>query len=138
MAEAGANKPWLQEVADPTTTVMWNTWVEMNPATADKLGIEDTDVVKIISPLGELEATVYRYPAIRPDTVAMPFGQGHTAYGRFAQGRGVNPINLLAPNLNEAGDLAYAGMKVQVQKTGRKRALSRFESPLGVYGFNAK
>ncbi|NTW12339.1 MAG: molybdopterin-dependent oxidoreductase, partial [Anaerolineales bacterium] len=26
LGEAGANKPWLQELADPTTTVMWNTW----------------------------------------------------------------------------------------------------------------
>ena len=25
MAEAGANKPWLQEIPDPTTTVMWET-----------------------------------------------------------------------------------------------------------------
>ena len=34
LGEAGANKPWLQELADPTTTVMWNTWVEINPKTA--------------------------------------------------------------------------------------------------------
>ena len=31
LAEAGANKPWLQELPDPTTSVMWNTWVEINP-----------------------------------------------------------------------------------------------------------
>ena len=78
LAEAGANKPWLQELADPTTTVMWNTWVEINPETAKELGIEDDDVVRIVSEAGELEASVYRYPAIRPDTIAMPFGQGHT------------------------------------------------------------
>ena len=50
MAEAGANKPWLQEIPDPTTTVTWNTWVEMNPDTADELGIENDDVVQITSP----------------------------------------------------------------------------------------
>ncbi|MBI3161163.1 MAG: molybdopterin-dependent oxidoreductase, partial [Chloroflexi bacterium] len=59
LAEAGANKPWLQELPDPTTTVMWNTWVEINPVTAHELGIENDDVVKIVSESGELEAPVY-------------------------------------------------------------------------------
>jgi hypothetical protein len=36
--------------------------------------------------------------------------------------------------LNEAGDLAFAGMKVEVKKTGRKQVLSRLESRIGVYG----
>ena len=134
LAEAGANKPWLQELPDPTTTVMWNTWVEMNPETAKELGLEDDDVIKIISAAGELEAPVYRYPAIRPDTIAMPFGQGHTAYGRYAEQRGVNPADLLGIHLNEAGDLAFAGMKVKIEKTGRKQPLSRLESIMGVYG----
>jgi anaerobic selenocysteine-containing dehydrogenase len=135
LGEAGANKPWLQELADPTTTVMWNTWVEINPKTAEELGIEDDDVVRIVSEAGEVEASVYRYPAIRPDTVAMPFGQGHTAYGIYAQGRGSNPADVLGLRFNEAGDLAFAGMKVKVEKTGKKRALSRLEGKLGVYGF---
>ena len=134
LGEAGANKPWLQELPDPTTTVMWNTWVEMNPETAHELGIENDDVVKIVSEAGELEAPVYLYPAIRPDVIAMPFGQGHTAYGRYAQGRGTNPAALLGLHFNEAGDLAFAGMKVKVEKTGRKQPLSRLESRIGVYG----
>ena len=53
---SGANKPWLQETPDPTTTVMWNTWVEIHPDTADKLGLEDDDVVRITSAFGEVEA----------------------------------------------------------------------------------
>lgn len=134
LAEAGANKPWLQELPDPTTTVMWNTWVEMNPVTAEELGIENDDVVKLVSEAGELEVPVYVYPAIRPDTIAMPFGQGHTAYGRYAENRGVNPADLLGQHFNEAGDLAFAGMKVKVEKTGRKKPLSRLESMMGVYG----
>jgi hypothetical protein len=138
LAENGANKPWLQELGDPTTTVMWNTWIEMNPETAKKLGIEQNDVVNVLSAAGALRAAVYLYPAIRPDTIAIPFGQGHTAYGQFAQGRGVNPVDLLSAKLNEAGDLAFGGMKVHVEKTGKKYPLSRMESALGVYGFDAK
>ena len=134
LAEAGANKPWLQELPDPTTTVMWNTWVEMNPETGHELRIENDDIVEIVSEAGSVEALVYLYPAIRPDVIAMPFGQGHSAYGQFAAGRGANPANVLGVHLNEAGDLAFAGMKVKVKKTGKKQVLSRLESRIGVYG----
>ena len=134
LAEAGANKPWLQELPDPTTTVMWNTWVEINPVTAEEIGVADDDIVKITSEAGVLELPVYRYPAIRPDTIAIPFGQGHTAYGRYAENRGVNPTDLLGGHFNEAGDLAFAGMKVKIEKTGKKQPLSRLESIMGVYG----
>ncbi|MGD8405025.1 MAG: molybdopterin-dependent oxidoreductase [Anaerolineales bacterium] len=133
MAEAGANKPWLQEIPDPTTSVTWNTWVEINPETAKELGIENDDVVEITSPAGTIEASVYRYPAIRPDTIAIPFGQGHTAYGRYAEGRGVNPADLFSLTYNEAGDLAFAAMKVSVKKVGKIQVLARFESKMGVY-----
>ncbi len=131
---SGANKPWLQETPDPTTTVVWNNWVEINPDTADKLGIADDDVVRLTSPFGTVEVSVYRYPALRPDTLAMPFGQGHTAYGRYAQNRGANLAKLLGTRINTAGDLALASVKVKIEKTGRQVKLARFESHLGVYG----
>ncbi len=131
---SGANKPWLQETPDPTTTVMWNSWVEINPETANELGLENDDVIRITSPYGIIEASVYRYPAIRPDVIAIPFGQGHTAYGRYAEGRGANPANLLGLHLNGSLDLAFSGTKVSIEKTTRKQALSRNESRIGVYG----
>ena len=131
---SGANKPWLQETPDPTTTVMWNSWVEIHPDTADKLGLKDDDVVKITSPFGEVDVSVYRYPAIRPDTIAIPFGQGHTAYGRYAQARGANLASLLGTRINAAGGLATLSLKVKIEKTGHQKPLSRKESRLGVYG----
>ena len=131
---SGANKPWLQETPDPTTTVVWNSWIEINPLTADQLGLADDDVVKISGPFGEIEASVYRYPAIRPDTIAIPFGQGHTAFGRYAQNRGANLASLLGTHLNPAGDLALFSVKVSISKTGKVQPLARFESHLGVYG----
>ncbi len=135
LGEAGANKPWLQELPDPTTTVMWGTWVEINPETAKELGLDNDDVVRITSPAGSLEVSVYKYPGIRPDTIAIPFGRGHTAYGRYAEGRGVNPADLLNSKFNNAGDLAFGSMKVKIEKTGKKKQLARLEGILGVYGF---
>ncbi|HIC88979.1 MAG TPA: hypothetical protein EYP04_06215 [Anaerolineae bacterium] len=97
----GANQPWLQETPDPVTTVSWNTWVELNPGTTAQLGLEDNDVVKVISPYDEIEAVVYTHPGIRPDVAAVPVGQGHERYGRYAQNRGANPVRLLAPAVDE-------------------------------------
>ncbi len=130
----GANRPWLQETADPMTTVMWNSWVEINPKVAEELGLHNDDVVRIVSPYGEIEASVYQYPGLRPDVVAIPFGQGHEALGRYAAGRGSNPARLLGTQTNAAGDLVFAGVKVKIEKTGKKRELARKESVLGVYG----
>jgi len=134
MAEAGANKPWLQEIPDPMTTVMWNSWLEINPHTAEELGLHNDDVVRVVSPFGAVEVPVYKYPAIRPDVVAIPFGQGHTAFGRYAENRGVNPGDLFGTETNGAGDAAFAGLKVKIEKTGKLQVLSRLESKLGVYG----
>ncbi|MFZ6031068.1 MAG: molybdopterin-dependent oxidoreductase [Chloroflexota bacterium] len=130
---SGANRPWLQETPDPMTTVMWGSWVEINPKTADELGLHDHDVVKIISAAGEIEVPVYRFPAIRPDTVAIPFGNGHTALGRYAAGVGANPMQVLGLPQNEAGDLAYAATRVQIVPTGKTFKLARFEDRIGVY-----
>lgn len=133
MAEAGANKPWLQEAPDPTTTIVWSSWVLVNPDTAKKLDVQKGDVVSLTTNAGTIEVPVYVYPAIRPDTLAVSFGQGHTAYGLFAQGRGANPADLLSLAYNEAGDLAFSSMKAHVKKTGKKQLLARLESELGVY-----
>ena len=51
----------------------------------------------------------------------MPIGQGHTDYGRYASGRGSNPIQILSPQLEtETGDLAWAATRVAINPTGRR------------------
>ena len=126
----GANLPWLQETPDSMTTVQWGTWVELNPETARNLGVSDNDIVSIESPAGSLEAQVVVYPGIRPDVVAMPVGQGHTEYGRFAQAAGKsNPMTLVMPVTDStAGTLAWGATRVRIKATGRNQKLARVES----------
>ncbi len=129
----GANQPWLQGSPDINTTIAWQTWVEINPATASKLGLKKGDVVKITSPYDSLEAEVYVYPGVRPDTVAIPLGQGHTDYGRYAQQRGANVMKLLNPRQNpQVTDLAYAGVHVKIEPTGKIKYVATFENTPGV------
>ncbi len=89
-----ANVPALQELPDPMTSVMWGSWVEINPKTASSLGIADGDLVEVTTEHGSVRVPAVVYPAIRPDVIAMPYGQGHTGYGRYATARGVNPAVL--------------------------------------------
>ena len=114
-----AHLPWLQEMPDPLTSAMWSSWVEINPATAEKLGIAQGDVVEVTSGHGKLQAGAVISPGLAPDVIAMPAGQGHRTYTRYASGRGVNPVELLAP-VTEAstGALAWAATRVRVARVG--------------------
>jgi molybdopterin-containing oxidoreductase family iron-sulfur binding subunit len=120
----GANRPWLQELPDPVTRVVWNSWVEIHPDLAAELGVETGDVVTVTTMVGRLEAPVYVYRGILPDAVAIPIGQGHDHYGRWARGRGVNPIGLLPAEADEAsGSLAWLSTRVGIAPAGRSERL---------------
>jgi anaerobic selenocysteine-containing dehydrogenase len=124
-----AHLPWLQELPETMSTARWQTWVELNPQTARHLRVENNDVVKVISPHGDLEAAVVVFPGIRPDVVAIPVGRGHSDYGRYAAGRGRNPIDLLAPVTNaDTGALAWGATRVRIEPTGQKYDLARLEN----------
>src|SRR5258705_4610129 len=93
----GANKPWLQELPDPTSKVVWNSWAEIHPETAAKIGLKTGDAIKISTENGSVETTAYLYSGMRRDVVAIPLRQRHTSYGRYAKGRGGHPLVLLPP-----------------------------------------
>jgi anaerobic selenocysteine-containing dehydrogenase len=129
----GANQPWLQGSPAAMTTVAWQTWVEVNPKTAAALGLQDGDVVKVRSENGEIEAPVYVYRAIRPDTVAIPLGQGHVDYGRYAKERGANAVALVGGRTDSRRqNLTWNEIRVQLTPTGKHVALARMENPTGV------
>jgi anaerobic selenocysteine-containing dehydrogenase len=114
-----AHLPWLQELPDPLTSAMWSSWIEINPQTAAGLGIRDGDVVEVASAHGTLQTAAIVSPAVAPDVVAMPAGQGHQTFTRYASGRGENPIALLAPLTEpETGSLAWAATRVRVTRIG--------------------
>jgi len=124
-----AHLPWLQEMPDPMTTVMWGSWVEVSPQAAEKLGVHEGDVLKVSSPQGSLELPVYVYPGLRPDVIAIPVGQGHAQYGRYASNRGANPLRLLASAVDpNTGAVMHTGVRVSAAKTGRVELPIRFGS----------
>jgi anaerobic selenocysteine-containing dehydrogenase len=114
-----AHLPWLQELPDVLTSAMWSSWVEINPKTGERLGIQQGDLVEIASQQGSVRAAAVLSPGIAPDMVAMPVGQGHENFGRFASGRGANPLSILAPLAEpETGSLAWAATRVKLARAG--------------------
>jgi anaerobic selenocysteine-containing dehydrogenase len=112
-----AHLPWLQELPDVVSTAMWSSWVEINPKTAAALGLAQGDVVEIASSQGKIRVPALLSPGIAPDVVAMPVGQGHATFTRYASARGANPIAVLAPlEEKETGTLAWAATRVRLSK----------------------
>src|SRR6185436_9470193 len=124
-----AHLPWLQEMPDPLSSAMWSTWVEINPQTAARLGIGQGDMIEITSAHGTVHAPAVISPGIAPDIVAMPAGQGHETFTRYASGRGSSPVKVLAPVVEpETGALAWAATRVKIAR------ISEGKGELVLYG----
>ena len=123
-----AAAPWAQATPDPITSAVWTTWAELSAETAERLGVREGDRLIIRSSLGEIEALAYIHPAAPPGTVAVPVGQGHASYGRYAKGRGANVLSILADKKDsESGALAWAATRVKVSKAGGAQRVPKFE-----------
>jgi len=113
----GANVPFLQNILGVILQEHWDSWVEINPLTAAKLGISDGDDVYIESKVGRIRTKARLYEGARPDTVNMPFELGHKTYGRWARGRGANPNEILFCENDRLGGLAaFSATRVRVYR----------------------
>jgi len=127
-----ANEPWLQESPDPLTTIVWDSWVEIHPKTAEKLGIAAGDIVEVTSRSGSLKAQAYVFPGIHPDAVSVPMGYGHEAMGRYAKGVGANVFAMLDPVYDkDTGELAIHETSVKISKTGERVIIVKEEGAVG-------
>ncbi len=110
----------------------WDSWAELSLATAEKLGVELGDVLKLETSAGAIEVSAFPRGGIRDDVIAVPTGQGHTV-GHFAskaaQGmegvaRGVNVAEVLpGDGVDESGGRAWLTEKAKVSASGRHRRL---------------
>ena len=112
-----AHLPMLQELPDPLSSAVWSSWAEINMQTAEKMGIRQGDWIEITSRQGTIRVPAFPSPGIAPDVIAVPAGQGHDNFTRYATGRGANPISILAPVTEpETGTLAWAATRVKVTR----------------------
>jgi molybdopterin-containing oxidoreductase family iron-sulfur binding subunit len=149
----GANKPWLQELPDPVTKVVWSSWVEMHPETAAKLGVERGDMVEVKTATGSVKLPAYIYMGIRPDTLAIPLGQGHRSgaamepfdwhdkktiqwgYGRYARSIGQgHPLDVVPLSINAAGGMVGIATTATLAKADGENYLPSTEGSARQHG----
>lgn len=131
---AGANKPWLQELPDPVTKIAWQSWVEVHPTTAKRMGIAEGTHLTVETAAGKITAPAYIYMGVRPDTVSISLGQGHSSYGRFASNIGVNAYDLVPSSWDAAGGLALGPLKGSVTATTDNSSLVTTEGSARQHG----
>src|SRR6185437_15035412 len=110
----GANKPWLQEMPDPVTKTVWQTVIEIHPEAAGRLGVTNGDHLRIETAQGALDGPAFLYLGIRADAVGISLGRGHTTYGRYAKGVGLDPLSIVASVEDHAGGLVLTSTKARV------------------------
>ena len=80
-----ANCTWYFEFKDVDPgDERWDDVAKINPVDAKKMGLNNRDRIRLISPTGKLECTAKLWEGVRPGTIVKCFGQGHWVYGRVA------------------------------------------------------
>jgi molybdopterin-containing oxidoreductase family iron-sulfur binding subunit len=98
----------------------------MHPDTAKRQSVAQGDTIQIESQWGSLEAAVYVNEFVRPGQLVMNIGQGHLAYGRYAQNIGVNPMVILPPEANkDSGGPLFSTDQIKIRPTGRTLKLAK-------------
>ena len=70
-------------------------FVELNPQTAQPLGMSEGSQALLKTPQGEVSVRVHLSAAARAGTVYIPEGLGHTAYDQYIQDKGVNANSII-------------------------------------------
>jgi anaerobic selenocysteine-containing dehydrogenase len=126
---SSSNLPWMQELPDPASSAIWSLPVEIDPKTANSLGIADGDLIRVESQHGTLEAPAFVHPAAIPGVASMAIGAGHTHYGRYASDRGANPLSILAPATEKTtGTIATGATRVKLTRVSDTGRLIQFST----------
>ena len=80
-----ANNPWLLELPDPLSKIVWDNAAYVSPATAKALGAASGDVVSLARDGGgpSLEIPISILPGVADYCVALHLGWGRTHAGRY-------------------------------------------------------
>ena len=136
-----AYNPWLQELPDPISKVAWDNYACFSPRAAEKLGIQEGDVVRLATAGAAsqpaLELPAYIQPGQHDQVIAVALGYGSRLSARFAN---IGPRWIDAvPSVGDNGlvgqnaapllqwresALRYAGTPVVITRTGQRRELA--------------
>ena len=109
-----ANNGWLQELPKPNTRLTWDNAAMISPATAQRMGLEAGDYVKLQLVTRETKAGIVIVPGHAEDSITLHLGYGRRRAGNVGTGAGFN-ANFIRTS---ATPCIATGLKVE--RTGDK------------------
>jgi Fe-S-cluster-containing dehydrogenase component len=113
-----ANNGWLQELPRPLTTLTWDNAAFVSPRTAERLGLQNEDLVELNYRGRKVKAPVWMVPGHPDESVTVHLGYGRTSAGRVGNGVGFNAYAL------RTSDAPSFGSGLEIVKTGSKFPLA--------------
>jgi len=123
-----ANNPWLQELPEPISSVTWDNFAAISPATAAELGLAEGDIIRIND---KMEVPVLIQPGQAQGSLSVALGYGRTKAGVSADSRGGNAFLLTRI---QSGNRMFSGPVEQWQKTGGKHVFARTQTHFSMEG----
>ena len=123
-----ANNGWLQELPKPITKLTWDNAALLSPATAQRLGLRNEDVVELRSGERSVRAPVWITPGHAPDSVTVHLGYGRVRGGQAATGAGFNAYVL------RTSTSPWLGTGLEVRKTGERYQLASTQDHFSMEG----
>ncbi len=115
------NISWLHELPDPVTKIVWDNYVSVSVATAEKLGLIEGMILELTVGGNKMELPAHIQPGLHDDVMAVAVGYGRTEGGKIASGIGKNAYQLMTFKGDQA---IFAGQKVDVKNTLKKYDLA--------------
>jgi MoCo/4Fe-4S cofactor protein with predicted Tat translocation signal len=113
-----ANNGWLQELPKPLTKLTWDNAAMLSPATAERLGLRNEEVVELRYQGRTVRAPVWILPGQADDAVTIHLGYGRWRAGKVGTGTGFNAYAL------RTSEAPWFGAGLEIRPTGERYALA--------------
>lgn len=125
-----ANNPWLMELPDPISKVVWDNYITLSLEDIDKFGFEkmlrqdkDGSIAKIELNGTSVEVAVLPQPGQKPGTIGLALGYGRNAPSlKVAHNVGVNAFQFVQNNNSFFSTIATG---VKISNTGKKHEFAQ-------------
>ncbi|MBI5707524.1 MAG: TAT-variant-translocated molybdopterin oxidoreductase [Armatimonadetes bacterium] len=126
---------WLQELPRPMTSVTWDNLVLVSPKTAEKLGVENQDLVSLEVNGKKVEGPIFLAYGQAEDQIVVHMGYGRVSGaplsffdGNEVRGFDVNPLRTWqSPNMAAGGTITKVGGRQPVANTQEHHVMATTE-----------
>ena len=123
-----ANNGWLQELPKPLTKLSWDNAALVGPALAQRLGLENEDVVALHYQGRAARLPVWITPGQADGVVTVFLGHGRRRAGKVGTGVGVDVYGL------RTADQPWSGPGLEIRKTGDRYRLAAMHHHFSMEG----